>query len=124
IFDALDFIGREFGIAPHQFLQDSINMDKVFRIYELMQKDSEVVLEDLDLSIIDANPQQIFKISHCIAETQRRIVPFSTTPVILKMNDPLDRRKAFENELYFGLKNLERVDSGAEAIVQQIEAMA
>jgi len=124
IYDALDFIGREFAIEPEQFLRDTINMDKVFKIYQLMQKDSEVVLEDLDLSIIDASPLQIFKISHCIAETQRQFVPFSTTPVIIKMNDPLDRRKAFENELYFGLKNLERVDSGAEAIVRQIESMA
>ncbi len=123
-FDALDFIGREFDIEPQQFLQDTINMDKVYRIYELMQKDSEVVLEDLDLSIIDASPLQIFEISHCIAETQRRIVPFSTTPVITKMNDQLDRRKPYDNDLYFGLKNLERLDSGAEHIVRQIEAMA
>ncbi|MBT4269431.1 MAG: VWA domain-containing protein [Deltaproteobacteria bacterium] len=123
-YDALDFIGREFGLEPQHFLQNTINMDKVFKIFQLTQKDSEVVLEDLDLSIIDASPLQIFEISHCIAETQRRIVPFSTTPVITKMNDQMDRRKAFDNELYFGLKNLERLDSGAETIVRQIEAMA
>ena len=119
-----DFIGRDFGMSPHQFLSDVINMDQLFRIYQLVQKDSEVVLEDLDLSLIDASPLQIFNISHCIAETQRRVVPFSTTPVILKMKEDLDRRKSFDNELYFGLGNLERLDSGAEIIVRQIHAMA
>ncbi len=99
-------------------------MDKVYRIYELIHKDSEVVLKDLDLSLIDASPLQIFNISHCIAETQRRIIPFSTTPVIIKMEKELDRRKSYDNELYFGLKNLERMDSGAEMIVKQIESMA
>ncbi len=124
IFDAMDFIGRDFSMSPQQFLDDTINMDKVYQIYELVQKDSEVILEDLDLSLIDASPLQIFKISHSIAETQRRCGSFSTTPVILKMNDSLDRRKAFDNELYFGLKNLERLDTGAEMIVKQIESMA
>jgi len=124
VFDAIDFIGREFDISPQQILENTINMDKVYRIYELIHKDSEVVLEDMDLSLIDASPLQIFNISHCIAETQRRIIPFSTTPVIIKMEKELDRRKSYDNELYFGLKNLERMDSGAEIIVKQIESMA
>jgi len=123
-FDAVDFIGRDFGMSPHQFMLDSINMDKVYQIYQLVHKDSEVVLADLDLSLIDANPLQIFKISHCITESQRRVIPFATTPVILKMTDELDRRKSYDNELYFGLKNLERLDSGAEVIAEQIRAMS
>ena len=124
VLDALDFIGRDFGMSPRQFMDDTINMDKVYQIYELVQKDSEVVLDSLDLSLIDASPLQIFKISHGITESQRRIVPYSTTPVILKVNDELDRRKEYDNELYFGLRNLERLDSGTELIVAQIESMA
>jgi len=123
MYDALEFVGREFGVGPEQLLESVIDMDKVFRIYELMVKENQVVLEDLDSSIFDADPLQIFDISHCIANAQRKIHPFSTTPVFVQLKEALDRRKDFDNELYFGLNNLERLDSAAEFIFQQIESM-
>lgn len=123
IYDALEFIGREFRVAPQEFMEPVIDLDKIFKIYELMIQESEVILENLDYGIFDASPMQIFKISHFIAETQRTILPFSTTPVIIKLEEALDRRKDFENELYFGLKNLEVLDSCANYITGQIEAM-
>lgn len=123
MYDALDFVGREFGVSPEQLLEPVINMDKVFRIYELMMKENQVVLEDLDSNIFDADPLQVFDITHCIAKAQRKIYPYSTTPVFVQLKETLDRRKDFDNELYFGLNNLERLDSAAEYIFQQIESM-
>ncbi|MCP4752586.1 MAG: VWA domain-containing protein [Proteobacteria bacterium] len=123
IHDAVEFVGRKFRVGPEDFMESTINMDKVFRIYDLMIQDKEVVLENLDTSVFDASPMQIFKISHCIAETQRRIFPFSTTPVVTNMVEALQRRKDFDNELYFGLNNLEQLDIFANIIARQIDAM-
>lgn len=126
IYDALEFIGREFKITPEDFLEDVIDMDKVFRMYEQMVQESEVLLEDLDYGVFDASPMEIFKISHCISETQRNVFPYSTTPVIVNLPKELDRRRDF-NEFkglpYFGPKNLEAIDRYAGYVAQQIEAM-
>jgi len=126
IYDALDFIGREFRIKPDDFLEDLIDMDKVFRMHDEMEQDTEVLLENLDYGVFDASPMEIFKISHCISETQRNVFNYSTTPVLVNLPKEMDRRRDF-NEFkglpYFGPKNLEAIDRYAGYITEQIEAM-
>ena len=121
-----DHLTYYYSFDKKDFLEDVINMDKVFRMYEQMVQESEVLLEDLDYGVFDASPMEIFKISHCISETQRNVFPYSTTPVIVNLPKELDRRRDF-NEFkglpYFGPRNLEAIDRYAGYVTQQIDAM-
>lgn len=123
VYDTVEFVGRQYGITPEDFLADIVNMDTVFELYQIALGESEVTLQKLDNSIFDANPTRIFDISHCISATQHRFFKYSTTPVIIKMDKPMDRRKDFDDDLYFGLKNLAALDGNVGHIADQIESM-